>query len=543
MADYRVEWLRGDLIAGVTLAAYVVPQSMAYASLAGLPPVTGLYCYMLAGAAYLFFGSSRRLSVGTTSAIALLVGTTLAALADGDAARQASLAMLAALLVALLGVVAWALRLGQIVYFISEPILLGFKAGAAFVIASTQLPKLFGIAAGGDHFFERIRHVVAHLGETNGASLAVGLAAIALLLGGERVSRRLPIPLVVVALSILATDWFELAARGVAVVGEIPGGLPGLALPSIQAGDLVLVTPLALACFLLAYVEGVSTARALATGRGERIDPDQELLAVGATNLLVGIGHGFPVSGGMSQSAVNDQAGARTPLSLGFASAVLALVLLFLTGLFRNLPQPTLAALVLAAVVGLVNVPELRRLRSLSRTEFRVAMVGFAGVLLLGILQGVLLAAIFSLLVLIRRVATPRIAVLGRVRETDQFADTESGAENTPVPGVLVLRPGSGLLYFNVESVRESLRARAAEARDGVRLVVMDLSSANQIDLSGVALLAELHDELAARGVAFRLAEARGPARAMLSAAGLEQRFGPIEEGRSVAAAIAASDY
>ena len=238
LPGYRIEWLRGDAVAGLTLAAYVIPQSMAYASVGGFPPETGLYCYLLAGLAYAVFGSSRTLAVGTTSSIALLVSSALSGMTGGDPDRYVALAMLAALLVAALGVLAWIFRLGQIGYFVSETILVGFKAGAAFVIASTQLPKLFGIPAGGDHFFERVRHLAAHLGETNPASLATGLVALALLLVGARISRRLPTPLLVVAGSIAATGWLDLGARGVAVVGEIPGGLPALGLPAIRPGDV-----------------------------------------------------------------------------------------------------------------------------------------------------------------------------------------------------------------------------------------------------------------------------------------------------------------
>jgi len=351
LPDYRAKWLTGDLIAGLTLAAYVIPQSMAYASLAGLPPQTGLYCYLLGGAGYALFGTSRVLSVGTTSAIALIVGSSLAPLAGGDPARHAALAAFAALLVAALGVAAWALRLGQIVHFISETILFGFKAGAALVIASTQLPKLFGVAGGGADFFERVRTLFGQLPETHTLTLCVGLAAFALLVVGERLSRRLPIPLIVVAGSIAITALLGLEAQGLHVVGEIPGGLPALGLPLPQPQDFRQVLPLAMACFLLAYVEGMSTARALALARGERVDPDQELLALGAANLATALGQGFPVSGGMSQSAVNEQSGAHTLVSLLVTSAALALVLLFLTETFRSLPQPVLAALVLAAVV------------------------------------------------------------------------------------------------------------------------------------------------------------------------------------------------
>ena len=326
-----------DLIAGVTLAAYAVPVAMAYASLAGLPPQSGIYGYLLGGLLYALFGTSRQLAIGPTSAISLLVGVTVAGW-PGDPVRWTSIAALTALLVACMSVLAWALRLSALINFIGETILVGFKAGAALSIAMTQLPKLFGVPGGGEHFFARVWVFASQLGDTHLVVLGCGLAALALLVLGERLLPGRPVPLLLVALALVVMSVSSLGELGVTVVGALPQGLPALRWPSLRPSDVDGILPLAGACFLLAYIEGVSAARTLASKHGYEIDPRQELLALGAANLAAAFGQGFPVTGGLSQSAVNDQAGARTPLALVFASATLALCLLLLTGLLRTSP-------------------------------------------------------------------------------------------------------------------------------------------------------------------------------------------------------------
>ena len=515
LPGYQRSWLRRDIVAGVTLAAYAIPVSLAYATLAGLPPQHGIYCYLVGGIAYALFGSSRQLAIGPTSAISLLVGTTVAGMAAGDPGRWVQIAGLTALLFAAVSFIAWALRLSSLVDFISETILLGFKAGAALTIALTQLPKLFGVPGGGDHFFERLWKLGSQLPDTNLVVLAFGLVAIALLVAGEKFLPARPVALLVVIASIIALSVTPLAGFGFKTVGVLPAGLPELALPSLRPRDADGVIPLAFACFLLAYIEGVSAARALAQKNGYEIDARQELFALGAANLAAALGQGYPVAGGLSQSTVNDKAGARTPLSLVFASVTIALCLLFLTGLLRNLPDVILAAIVLVAVKGLINIPELRRVWALSRMEFWVAMVAFAGVLLLGILKGVLLAAIVSVLLLIRRAARPHVAKLGRVPGTHRYSDFERSPDNENVPGALIVRVEAGLFYFNVSHVREQVRRHIATSGE-LRLVVWDLSTSPYVDIAGARLLGEMQRELAARGAMLRLVDARASARDLI---------------------------
>ena len=512
LPGYQRSWLRADLVAGVTLAAYAIPVSLAYASLAGLPPQHGIYCYLIAGLAYALFGTSRQLAIGPTSAISMLVGASVAGMAGDDPARYVQVAALAALLFGVAALIAWALKLSSLVNFISETILLGFKAGAALTIAMTQLPKLFGVPGGGHHFFERAWKLGTQLPDTNLVVLGFGLVAIALLVAGEKLMPSRPVALLVVVLSILILSFTPLTESGFKTVGVLPAGLPDFAWPSLRPRDVDGVVPLALACFLLAYIEGVSAARALAQKNGYEIDARQELFALGAANLAVALGQGYPVAGGLSQSTVNDKAGAKSPLALVFASAAIALVL-FLTGLLRNLPDVVLAAIVLVAVKGLINIPELRRVWALSRMEFGVAVIAFVGVLLLGILKGVLLAAIASIVLLIRRVASPHVAKLGRIPGTNRYSDIERNPDNESVPGVLIVRVESGLLYFNANAVRDGVRRYVAEAGSNLRLVVWDLSTSPFVDIAGAQLLGDVQRELAARGVELRIVEARSAVR------------------------------
>jgi high affinity sulfate transporter 1 len=531
---YRPQWLAGDAVAGVTLAAYAIPVSLAYASLAGLPPQNGIYCYLLGGLFYALFGTSRQLAVGPTSAISMLVGVTVAGMAAGDPVRWADIAALTALVFAVMCVLAWMLRLSTLVNFISETILLGFKAGAALTIAMTQLPKLFGVPGGGEFFFERIWMLGGQLGDTNVAVLVFGLIALGLLWLGERTLPGRPVALFVVAASIVVLSVTALGDLGIKTVGALPQGLPAVRWPALQVRDVDGVIPLAFACFLLAYVESVSAARTLAQKHGYDIDPRQEFLGLGAANLAAAFGQGYPVAGGLSQSSVNDKAGARTPLALMFASATIALCLLFLTGLLRNLPSVVLATIVLMAVKGLIDVPELRRLWRVSRFEFGIAMVAFVGVLLLGILKGVMLAAVVSLLLLVGRAARPHVAFLGRIPGTRRYSDLERNPDNEVVPGVLIFRVESSLLYFNVEHVRQTVWHKLRAAPVPVQLVVCDLSTSPYVDVAGARMLAGLYTDLGAAGIPFQLVEARAAVRDILRAEGLGERIGQINRRMSV---------
>ena len=543
LPQYRPAWLRLDVVAGITLAAYAVPVSLAYAGLAGLPPQAGLYCYLLAGLGYAAFGSSRHLAVGPTSAISLLLGVALAGPPAGDPARQAALASLTALIVAAVFALAWLLRLSVLVRFISESILTGFKAGAALVIASTQLPKLLGVRGGGDDFFDRIGQLVRQAPDTNLLTLAVGAGAVLALLLGEKLLPGRPVALGVVLLALLAASLGHVERHGVKVVGELPAGLPhfqvaGASLGAVRTEELRQLARVAFACFLLAYIESVSAARAFALKHRCSVDARQELLGLGAANLLAGLWQGFPVAGGLSQSAVNEKAGARTPLSLAFASAAIALVLLFFTGLFRGLPEAVLAAVVLIAVKGLIDLRELRYLWHASRIDFGAASVALAGVLLMGVLDGVIIAALASVAMVLGRFARPHVAFLGCIPGTDRFSDVARHPENEAVPGVLAFRVEASLVYFNVDHVLETV-LRRAQSEPGLRRVVYDLSNTPYMDVAGARMLSRLHDELAGRGVELRVVGAHGEVRDRLRFEKLQDWVGPINRHVSLHEAVA----
>lgn len=539
---YRREWLRFDLLAGATLAAYAVPVSLAYAGLAGLPPQTGLYCYLVAGLGYAIFGSSRHIAVGPTSAIALLLGGTLATLARGDPARQAALASLTALIAAGVFVLAWLLRLSVLVSFISESILTGFKAGAALVIASTQLPKLVGVEGGGEDFFQPIGLLVQQLLGTNLSTLVIGVAALAALAVGGKFLPGRPVALVVVVIALVAASLVSVEQQGVKVVGRLIPGLPDFlpltaSLSDLRVEEARQLTRLAFACFLLAYIESVSAARAFALKHRYSVDPRQEFLGLGAASLLAGLWQGFPVAAGLSQSAVNEKGGARTPLSLVVASAVVGLVLLFFTGLFRNLPEAVLAAIVLVAVAGLIDIKELRYLWHASRIDFAAAGVALAGVLLMGVLDGVIIAVLASAAMLLFRVTRPHIAFLGRIPGTDRFSDATRHPENEAISGVLAFRVEGSLVYFNADHVLQTVLQRV-DSEPELRRVVYDLSNTPYVDVAGARMLRRLHDELAAKAIGFRLVGAHAEVRDRLRFEKLEEWVGPINRHVSLGEAV-----
>jgi high affinity sulfate transporter 1 len=541
LGGYQAAWLPGDVVAGVTLAAYAIPVSLAYASLAGLPPQVGIYGYLLGGLGYALLGSSRQLAVGPTSAISLMIAASVAPMAEGDAERYVQIASLAAFTVAGLCLLAWLFRLSVLVTLISDSILVGFKIGAGLTIAMTQLPSLFGIAGGGHNFFERVYLLVGQLGHIQLVVLAMGAVAIAMLLMGERWLPGRPVALAVVALSIFLATVLGLPAIGVPVTGNIPEGLPTLAGPALRLRDVEGIVPLAAGCLLLAYIEGVSAARTFAAKHGYDLDPRQEFLGIGAANLGAALGHGYPVAGGLSQSAVNDKAGAHTPLALLAASTTLALCLLFLTGLLENLPKAVLAAVVLTAILGLFDFRGLLYMWRVSRMDFYAATIAIMGVLLLGILQGILLAALISILLLLARASRPHVALLGRVPGTNSYSDLARHPENEPLGSVIACRPEASLLYVNAGSVLETVMASVLKNRSKIRAVVCDLSASPYLDLAGARILHALHDELAAQGIALQIVGARGRVRDLLRADGLAEKVGGLERAVSLDDAISAA--
>ena len=540
LPQYGTPLLRADLVAGLTLAAYLLPAGIGDASLAGLAPEAGLYACLFSGLVFWLFCSSKHTVVTVTSALSLLIGASVGELSAGDPARHAALAACVALMMAAIAFAAWLVRAGNAIGFFSETVLVGFKSGLALYLAATQLPKLFGFKGTHGDFWERSAYFIAHLGDTHRISLLVGTVALAGLIAGKLWLKNRPVAFLVVVSAILAARVLNLEAEGVALLGDVPQGLPSMGLPLVSRDDLNALLPLAMASFVLGAVETSAIGRMFGQKHGYRFDANQELLAIGAGNLLAGLGRGFPVSGGMSQSLVNESAGARTPLSGLVAALFTLIVTLFASGLLRNLPQPVLAAIVLAAVMSLVDVAALQHIWQFSRAEFFVAVAALFGVLGSGPVNGVLLGAAISIVLLIRRAARPRVTELARVPGTTYFADRSRHPENESIPGVLVVRSESALLYFNVEHVRERVFELLSARPEAIRLVVFFLGAVPTVDLAGAELLAELHRTLRARGVAFRVADAHGEVRDALRRIGFDREHGPLESGQSVEVIVSA---
>lgn len=539
LPDYKAAWIGHDAIAGLTLAAYAIPVSLAYANLAGLPPQIGIYGYLLGGLGYALFGSSRQLAVGPTSAISLMIAATVGVMAAGDAQRYAEIAALTAFVVAGLCLLAWSFRLSTLVLLISDSVLVGFKVGAGLTIAMTQLPGLMGVAGGGHNFVERSVTLAGQLGDIRIAVLAIGLLALILLLLGERIQPGRPVALGIVALAILAATHLNLAASGVPVTGLIPSGLPTLSGPALRPSDIEGIVPLAAGCLLLAYVEGISAARTFAAKHGYEIDPRQEFLGLGAANLAAAFGQGYPVAGGLSQSAVNDKAGARSQAALLFASVALGMCLLFLTGLLENLPKAVLAAIVLVAIMGLFDFGKLAHMWRVSSLDFYAALIALVAVLLLGILQGILLAASSSILLLLFRVSRPHVAFLGRIPGTRTYSDMARHPENEELAGVIAFRPEASLIYVNADAVHTAVYERLkAVGPSNIRLVVCDLSASPFIDLAGSQMLHKLEACLSPANVSLRIVGAHGYVRDFLRSDGLSGKVAGIERQQTLASLL-----
>ncbi|MND98919.1 putative sulfate transporter [compost metagenome] len=532
--NYEKQNFKRDFIAGVTLAAYGIPVSLAYATLAGLPPQYGIYGYLIGGIFYALLGSSRQLAIGPTSAISLLVGTTISSMANGDVQRWSEIASLTALVFAGMAIIAYLLRLSGIINFISETVLVGFKAGAAITIGLTQLPKLFGVKGGGDNFFERIIILFHQIPDMNTAVFIFGIIAILILIIGEKVVPQFPVAILIVILSIILISATSLQYAEFNTVGIIPTGLPEFHVPSLRIRDVEGVLPLAMACFLLSYIESVSAGRTLAQKNGYVIDPRQELLALGVANAAVSLGHGYPVAGGLSQSAVNDAAGAKTPLSLLFASAAIACCLLFLTGYLQNLPTVILAAIVLVAIRGLFDWKEMRHLYKINKQEFAVVMIALAGVLIWGILAGVLLATLVTLLLLLKAASKPHVAFLGRVPGTRVYTDLKRHPDNEEIDHTLIVRVESSIFYFNAEYIKEQILEKIYSEQGSLKTVILDLNSSPRVDIAGARFLKNLFIDLQAKNITLKIAEARSDVRDSLRSENLEILFGHISRSVSV---------
>jgi SulP family sulfate permease len=538
LRGYQRAWFRFDFVAGITLAAYLLPAAIGDASLANLPPQAGLYACLFGGLFFWIFCGSRYTAASVTSAISLVIGSSLSEITGGNIVRFGALASGTALLVAIIAFIAWLVKAGVLVHFISESVMTGFKCGVALFLASTQLPKLFGFHGAHGSFWENAGFFFKHLGETNSASILVGGIALALLVVGKTFFNHKPVALFVVIGGIVAASTVSLETRGVQLIGAVPQGIPPLRFPAVYWHDLNELLPLAFACFLLGAVETAAIGRMFVAKHGGRFDANQENLALAASNLVAGLGSGFPVSGGTSQSVVNEESGARTPLSTALAAVFILVVVLFFSHLLSALPQPILAAVVLVAVAGLFKLSTLKQLWRIDRPEFVVAVAAFAGVLTFGLLRGVMIGAVISLVQLIHASANPHVGLLGRIPGTRRFSDCERHPDNELISNVQIFRPESGLVYFNVDNVCEAILDHIYAGPALPKLVIVDLSAAARIDLQSAYALAAMADELTAKGVRFQAVEPRSSVRDRLRHEGIDGKLGGINRFTSVADVI-----
>jgi sulfate permease, SulP family len=528
LEGYDARTLRSDLLAGVTTAVMLIPQGMAYAMLAGLPPIHGLYASLLPLVAYALFGTSRQLSVGPVAMDSLLVAAGVGAMAVAGTEQYIALAILLALMVGLIQLAMGVTRLGFLVNFLSRPVIGGFVSAAALIIAASQLPQLLGIPL---ETSQRV-HVVlfeaaGRLGETNLPTLAIGGASVILLLAFQRIWPLFPRALVVVALSTIAAWGLGLHGAGVAVVGTVPSGMPPLGFPAAPWATVGELLPIALTIAFVSFIEAIAVGKRVARLHGYDVEANRELVALGLANVAASFTRGFPVAGGLSRTAVNAQAGARTGVASLVTAGVVALTVVALTPLFHFLPKATLAAIIVTAVLGLIDLRQVATLWRVKRVDLAMLLVTFAATLALGIQHGILVGVGTSLVVFVARTTRPHVAVLGRVpgsggayRNIERFPQAET------LPGVLAVRLDAQFYFGNVNFLKETLSALEDRVEGPLRAVVIDASGMNQIDSSAEAALCEILADYRSRGVRFMLATVKGPVRDVLSRSGFFDRLG-----------------
>jgi SulP family sulfate permease len=542
-SSYRPEWLRGDLSAGVTVGIMLIPQGMAYAMLAGLPPIHGLYAATLPLLAYAILGTSRQLAVGPVAMDSLLTAASLGAITVVGSEHYLVLAAVLALLVGGVQLVAGLLRLGFLVDLLSRPIISGFTSAAAIIIGASQLKHLLGIeTARSSYVHDILWSVVQDIGNINLPTLLIGLGGMAIIIGVKQVSKLIPGPLVAVVAGILVVLGLGLTEQGVKIVGAIPGGFPPISIPAFEWSTVSQLGSAALTIALVGFMESIAVAKAVRNRhRDYELDANRELLALGAANVAAGVISGYPVTGGFSRTAVNDQAGAKTPLAGVISAVLIGLTLLFLTPLFYYLPQAILASLIMVAVGKLIDLGEVRKLWRLDRVDFWLLTVTFLGTLFLGIQLGIGLGVALSLGVHVYRSMRPHIAVLGRIPGTDIFRNTDRfGGGVGEVSGVLIIRFDGALYFGNLTYFQQQIRAVIAGRTDEVKVLILKGEGIHRIDSTALFDLGIFLEDLAADGIEVRFAGLIGPARDALQRSGLREQIGDHHFYLDVAAAIAA---
>ncbi len=543
IASYRAEWLSKDVVAGLVLTALLIPQGMAYAELAGLPAITGLYTSILCLIGYAAFGPSRILVLGPDSSLGPMIAATLLPLlgANGDPATAIALASMLALLVGAVMVIGGLARLGFVADLLSRPTMIGYMNGLAITILVGQLPKLFGFSVDANGFVEEARGFVTGLanGETVPAALAVGTFGLVVIFLLQRALPKVPAVLVAVVLSILAATVFDLAAHGVDLVGTLPQGFPPLTFPQIDASDLPVLIVGALGIALVSLADTIATASAFAERTGTDVDGSQEMIGIGAANIAAGLFQGFPVSTSGSRTAVAERAGAKTQVTGLVGALAIVLILLFVPGLLQNLPQPTLAAVVIAASVSLADIPATIRLWRQRRAEFALSIAAFLGVVLLGVLPGIAVAVALSVLNVFRRAWWPYQAVLGHVAGLAGYHDVRTYPDAERLPGLVIFRFDAPLFFANARTFRDQVR-RLASSDPRPRWIIVAAEPITDVDTTAADMLEDLDKAINALGVSLVFAEMKDPVRQKIERYELTETIDPGHFFPTLETAVAA---
>ncbi|WP_111642025.1 SulP family inorganic anion transporter [Marinimicrobium alkaliphilum] len=528
LAGYQRRFLRGDLVAGVTVAMMLIPQAMSYAMLAGLPPTVGLYASVVPLLIYALFGSSRHLAVGPVAMVALLVASGIGPLAEAGTGEYIALAVLLALLVGAVQLGMGLLRLGFLTNFMSHPVIAGFTSAAALIIGFSQLQHLTGLSLPRSENIVLIAwHTLREAGAIAPATLALGAGSIAAMLILRRINPVLPGAMITVVVSTLLVWLFELDRRaGVAVVGEVPAGLPGFSLPSLELGQISSLVPIAVTIAFIGFIESIAVAKKIAAQKRYEIDPNKELVGLGLANIGGAFFKAMPVTGGFSRTAVNASAGANTGLASIITALLVGLALLVLTPLFYTIPNATLAAIIIVAVAGLIDVHEARHLWQVKREDFVMMTVTFFATLLLGVKTGIFLALGASMVWFVVKTTRPHYAVLGRLPDTEIYRNIKRHPEAVTEPGVLALRFDGQFYYGNVSFLKLKIREAEAAMTSPLRILVLDASAINQLDSSADTALHELTDDFRRRGIDLYFANVKGPVMDVMGRSGFVNHLG-----------------
>jgi high affinity sulfate transporter 1 len=543
ISSYRREWLARDIIAGVVLTTLLVPQGMAYAELAGLPPITGLYTSILCLLGYAAFGPSRILVLGPDSSLGPMIAATILPLiaANGDPKRAVALASLLAIMVAAIMILGAVAKLGFIADLISKPTMIGYMNGLALTILVGQLPKLFGFKIEGNGLIAEFTGFVEGLakGEAVAAAAATGIAGIALILALQRWLPKVPAVLIMVVLAIAATSVFSLASHGVSLVGVLPRGFPPLTIPHVRLADLGPLFGGALGIAVVSLADTISTASAFAARTGQEIRGNQEMIGIGAANLAAGLFQGFPVSTSGSRTAVAERAGAKTQLTGVVGAALIILMIVLVPGLFRNLPQPALAAVVITASLSLADIPGTARLWRQRKAEFALSIAAFLGVALLGVLPGIAIAVALSILNVFRRAWWPYDTELGRVDGLEGYHDIRSYPEARQLPGLVIYRFDGPLFFANAKAFRDDIR-QLARAERKPRWILIAAEPVTDVDTTASDMLEELDQALNAEHISLVFAELKDPVRRKIERYGLTHTIDPHHFFPTIEAAVTA---